>query len=162
LQNVLDEELERLKRLLKMGYELKVVWLPNNNSNLSGEVKDETIYIYEEEIEKALETLRHEFLDYAISQVIQPYRDVTNKLIMLINEQAYVKKEKLVGLLCQLVKVKGYENLEENEEKVEITIKISKRLYDQIKHEFENHSSLDALDEFIEAAIEFGINWVEE
>jgi hypothetical protein len=160
----LDEELERLKRLLRMGYELKVVWSPNNNSNLSGEVKSETIYVYEEELEKALETLRHEFLDYAISQVIQPYRDVTNKLIMLINEQAYVKKEKLVGLLCQLVKVKEkeYENLEENEEKVEITIKISKRLYDQIKHEFENHSSLDTLDEFIEAVIEFGINWMEE
>jgi len=118
LQNVLDEELERLKRLLRMGYELKVVWSPNNNSNLSGEVKGETIYVYEEELEKALETLRHEFLDYAISQVIQPYRDVTNKLIMLINEQAYGKKEKLVELLCQLVKVKEYENLEENEEKV--------------------------------------------
>jgi hypothetical protein len=114
----LDEELERLKRLLRMGYELKVVWSPNNNSNLSGEVKGETIYVYEEELEKALETLRHEFLDYAISQVIQPYRDVTNKLIMLINEQAYGKKEKLVELLCQLVKVKEYENLEENEEKV--------------------------------------------
>jgi retron-type reverse transcriptase len=100
----LDEELERLKRLLRMGYELKVVWLPNNNSNLSGEVKGETIYVYEEELEKALETLRHEFLDYAISQVIEPYRQVTNKLIMLINEEAYKRKEKLVEVLNILLK----------------------------------------------------------
>jgi hypothetical protein len=97
LQNVLEEELERLKRLLKIGYELKVVWLPNNDSNLSGEVKGETIFIYEEEYDKALETLRHEFLDYAISQVIEPYRQIANKLIMLINEEAYKRKEKLIG-----------------------------------------------------------------
>jgi thermostable 8-oxoguanine DNA glycosylase len=103
LQNVLDEELERLKRLLRMGYELKVVWLPNNNSNLSGEVKGETIYVYEEELEKALETLKHEFLDYSISQVIEPYRQLTNKLIMLINEEAYKRKEMLVENLRRLI-----------------------------------------------------------
>jgi hypothetical protein len=102
LQNVLEEELERLKRLLKMGYELKVVWSPNNNSNLSGEVKGETIYIYEEECDKALETLRHEFLDHAISQVIEPYRNVTNKLITLINEEAYRRKERLVEGLTRV------------------------------------------------------------
>ena len=103
LQNVLDGELERLKRLLRMGYELKVVWLPNNNSNLSGEVKGETIYVYEEEVEKALETLKHEFLDYSISQVIEPYRQLTNKLIMLINEEAYKRKEMLVENLRRLI-----------------------------------------------------------
>jgi hypothetical protein len=103
LQSVLEEELERLKRLLKMGYELKVVWLPNNNSNLSGEVKDEMICVYEEDSDKALETLKHEFLDYAISQVIEPYRKIANRLIMLLNEEAYKKKEKLIENLIRLV-----------------------------------------------------------
>jgi hypothetical protein len=103
LQNVLEEELERLKRLLKMGYELKVVWLPNNSSSLSGEVKGETIYVYEEDLDKAIETLRHEFLDYAISQVIEPYRQVTNKLISLINEEAYKKKEELIEKLVKII-----------------------------------------------------------
>jgi hypothetical protein len=86
-----------------MGYELKVVWLPNDDSNLSGEVKGETIYVYEEEYDKALETLRHEFLDYAISQVIEPYRQVTNKLIALINEEAYKKKEELIEKLVKII-----------------------------------------------------------
>ncbi|MFQ5870839.1 MAG: hypothetical protein ACE5IB_01600 [Candidatus Geothermarchaeales archaeon] len=47
--------------------------------------------------------MKHEFLDYAISQVIVPYREMTNKLISLINEDAYRKKESLVEALCQLV-----------------------------------------------------------
>lgn len=85
-----------------MGYELKVVWLPNN-LKLSGEVKGGTIYVYDEEERLALETLKHEFIDYAISNVIEPYKEVTNKLIMLINEEAYKRKEKLVETLGELV-----------------------------------------------------------
>lgn len=84
--------MEKLKRLLKMGYELKVVWQPSNNSSLSGEVKGETIYIYEEDLDKALETLKHEFLDYTISQVIEPYRRIANQLIMLLNEEGLQEK----------------------------------------------------------------------
>jgi hypothetical protein len=102
-QNVLEKELEKLKCLLKMGYELKVVWLPNGNSNLSGEVKGETIYVYEEDLEKALETLKHEFLDYAISEVIEPYRRIANQLIMLLNEEAYKKKEELIEKLVKII-----------------------------------------------------------
>lgn len=103
LQNALEEELERLKRLLKMGYELKVVWLPNGNPNLSGEVKGETIYVYEEELEKALETLRHEFLDYEISQIIEPYKQVANSLILILNKYAYERKEKLIEALTKFL-----------------------------------------------------------
>ena len=84
-----------------MCHELKVVWLPDNNANLSGEVKGETVLIYEEDIDKALETLRHEFLDYVISQVIEPHRQVANSLIL--NKIAYEKKEKLIGKLVKLI-----------------------------------------------------------
>lgn len=96
-------ELEKLKRTLKLGYELRVKWGPNGNSNLSGEVRGEIIYIYDEEEELALETLKHEFIDYAISKVIEPYKEVTNKLISLINEDTYRRKEKLVDALSQLI-----------------------------------------------------------
>jgi len=99
----LEGELERLKHLFETGYELKVVWTPKNNSKLSGEVKGETIYIYEEDYDKAVETLRHEFIDYAVSQIIEPYRLVANMLIAMINEDAYKRKEKLVERLRRLV-----------------------------------------------------------
>jgi hypothetical protein len=103
LEEKLELELERLKRLLKMGYELKVAWLPKSNTNLAGEVKGETIYVYEEDLDKALETLKHEFLDYAISQVIEPYRKIANQLIMLLNEVAYRRKEELIEKLAKII-----------------------------------------------------------
>lgn len=103
VQKNLETELERLKRILKLGYELKVKWLPNINSRISGEVKGDYIYIYDKDREVALETLKHEFIDYAISKVIEPYKEVTNRLIDLVNEDAYKRKERLVESLCQLI-----------------------------------------------------------
>jgi hypothetical protein len=52
---------------------------------------------------RALETLRHEFIDYAVSQIIEPYKQVANMLIAMINEDAYERKEKLVERLRKLV-----------------------------------------------------------
>jgi len=104
LQTLLEMELERLKRILALGYELKVKWIPNGNSKLSGEVNGDCIYVYEEDEKLALETLRHEFLDYAVSQLIEPYREVANKLILVINEDAYKRKEKLVEALGKLLR----------------------------------------------------------
>jgi len=102
-QKRLENELKRLKKRLKLGYELKVVWSPNNNGNLSGEVKGDVIYVYEEGEKEALKTLRHEFLDYAISKLIEPYKNVTNKLIMLMNEESYKRKEKFIEALVELI-----------------------------------------------------------
>jgi hypothetical protein len=103
LQKRLEEELEWLKRTLKLEYELKVLWIPNSHPKLSGEVKKDFIYIYVKDEELALETLKHEFIDCAISRVIEPYKEVTNKLISFINEQAYHEKEKLVEALSALI-----------------------------------------------------------
>jgi len=100
----LEEELERFKRILKFGYELKVRWVPNNNSKLSEEVRGDYIYIYDQDREVAVETLKHEFIDYAISKVIEPYKEVTNRLISFINEDAYRRKENLVNMLAQLIR----------------------------------------------------------
>jgi len=43
------------------------------------------------------------FLDYAISQVIEPYKQVANKLIMLINEITYRRKEKIIEALVKTI-----------------------------------------------------------
>jgi len=96
-------ELERLKRLSGLGLGLKVVWNPSPEKALLGEVKDKTIFIYVVSKEKAIEVLRHEFLDYCVSQAIEPYRRVTNKLIKLINDDAYREKEKIVEALIRLL-----------------------------------------------------------
>lgn len=103
LEERLACELQRLKDMLRMGYELEVKWLPNPDQKLSGEVKGSRIYIYEEDEAKALRTLKHEFLDFGLSSAIEPYKAVTNRLIGLINEEAYRRKEKLVEALTKLL-----------------------------------------------------------
>jgi hypothetical protein len=99
----LSAELERLKRFCGLGFELKVVWEPRPDGALSGEVKNNVIHVYDVEEEKALETLRHEFLDYCVSQAIEPYKEVTNRLIRMINDNAYRRKERIVEALVKLL-----------------------------------------------------------
>ena len=103
IADFLRRELTHLKQIFGRGYELEVIWAPNENSDLSGEVKGTRLYIYEPDREKALQTLVHEFLDYLISRIIEPYRDVTNKLISLINEYAYQRKEQTIESLTKIV-----------------------------------------------------------
>jgi len=99
----LEQELEKLKEKTGFGYELSVAWLPGQNPKLSGEVENNTIYVYECDEEKALETLRHEFIDYMVSQAIEPYKSVANRLIQFLNEEAYRKKERTVEALVKLI-----------------------------------------------------------
>ena len=103
LSQRLKTELEQLKRFFGTGLELKVLWKPSPDGALSGEVKNNLIYVYEVNEEKAVDTLRHEFLDYCVSQAIDPYRKVTNKLIIMINEEAYLRKERIVESLTKLL-----------------------------------------------------------
>jgi len=100
----LETELVRLKGLSGLGFELRVVWKPCAEGALSGEVRDNTIYVYDVEEEKAVVTLRHEFLDYCVSQAIEPYKEVANWLIRMINEDAYRRKEKVVEALAKLLR----------------------------------------------------------
>jgi len=99
----LNEELRRLQSLLKLGYDLKAIWTPKQHSELDGEVRGNIIHIYSESLDEALMSLRHEFLDFAISETVQPYEEVTNALIALLNKQAYARKERLVEKLADLL-----------------------------------------------------------
>ena len=103
VQTKLEKQLDRIQKKLGLGLALKVVWKPSPDGTLSGEVKNNLIYVYEADEEKAVDTLRHEFLDYCISQAIEPFREVTNWLIKMINENAYKRKEKVVEALTRLL-----------------------------------------------------------
>lgn len=98
----LRENLENLKRTTGLGSGLSLIWAPNSLNPLSGEVKASTVYIYEENERRALDTLHHEFLDYCVGQAIQPYREVANTLMKLLNEYAYKRKEEIVEGLRKL------------------------------------------------------------
>ena len=72
-------------------------WIP------AGYPGEGNILIYEEDKEEALKVLRHEILDYCVSQAIDPYKEVTNRLIRMINEDAYKRKERVVAALTRLM-----------------------------------------------------------
>ena len=95
--------MRRLQSLTGLNSSLKVKWIPNGSRDAHGEVRGDAVYIYDEGVEEAVRTLKHEFLDYAVSRTIEPYKDIANKLIALINEKAYRDKEKLVEALCKLI-----------------------------------------------------------
>ena len=80
---------------------------PNDGSNLSGEVKRNIVYLYERDCEEALKTLRHEVIDYLVNHAIEPYREVTNRLIKMVNEDAYKRREKVVEALSRLNEMMG-------------------------------------------------------
>jgi hypothetical protein len=76
---------------------------------LSGEVKNDVILIYEEEPEKAIDTLRHEFIDYLVWLAVRPYEQTTmlyramfKGLLERLGENAYEEKERAVEAISRI------------------------------------------------------------
>jgi len=107
----LESELRRLQKLTKLGLELSVKWLPNGDAkspidgrSISGQVSGKTILIYDKNDDDALPTLKHEFIEYAISNTIEkPYMDLINSLITNFQKQVYRNKEVLVEKLKEAI-----------------------------------------------------------
>jgi hypothetical protein len=103
LETTLRDELKRLGRMLGLPHHLTVRWVPSETSSLAGEVKGDCILIYTVDDTEALTVLRHEVIDYCISQAIKPYQELTNRLIALLNDHAYHTKEAIVEALTRFV-----------------------------------------------------------
>jgi hypothetical protein len=98
----LETELARLKRKFQIGQELKLEWMPDDGPK-SGEVSGGIIKIYEADQTKALDTLRHEFIECLLTRdLVAPYKRLINKLISLFEEEMYDRKERLVERLQKL------------------------------------------------------------
>ena len=103
-QRRLEKELRRLKRGLNAGYNLRVRWIPDGESKLAGEVRGSVIYVYEKDEGKAVETLKHEFIDHHISrEVVGPLVEYVNIQKSLIESLIYRRKEELVEGLSKLL-----------------------------------------------------------
>jgi len=104
VESMLSEELDRLQAKLGLSLGLKVIWMPSVDRGLDGEVRNETIYIYESEGNKALQVLRHEFIDHLItSRIVKPLVNLVNLLIKSREAEIYREKEKLVEMLLRLL-----------------------------------------------------------
>ena len=109
VQVKLEEELKRV--LVRLDFNgLKVVWEPTvegispEGEALSGEVKNDTIHIYEDDEEKALKVLRHEVLDHLVtSKIVKPMIDLVNVIIKSREAEIYREKEKIIEMFSKLL-----------------------------------------------------------
>ena len=102
MPELLEQALERLKDLTGLGRELKVVWKPGR-SKLAGEVVGNTIHIYVEDPDEALNTLAHEFTEYIISRPQKPLLRFINALSLLVREQAYQETDKAAEAISKML-----------------------------------------------------------
>jgi hypothetical protein len=108
VQKLLEKELRSLQSRTGSGYELEVKWLPgqpeyHNERRLAEEVRGNTIMIYAENPRKAVELLRHGFLEWLMNRHTKPYRQLINKLITLFEDLQYENKEKTIEVLEKLL-----------------------------------------------------------
>jgi hypothetical protein len=113
IPELLEQALERLKDLTGLGRELKVVWKPGH-SKLAGEVVRNTIHIYVDDPDEALETLAHEFVEYIIARPQKPLLRFINALSLLVREQAYQETDKIAEALSKMLMDKIKSEWDEN------------------------------------------------
>ena len=101
--SMLRAELDKLKRKLQITDELELVWRPDDKREVSGEVKGHVIYLYDATPSSASATLRHEVVDYVVSQAIEPFKEFANELVRALNKAAYKRKEEVVERLLKLL-----------------------------------------------------------
>lgn len=100
---MLEKILDDLKRRFDSGHNLKVQWEPRTASDLDGEVKGSTIFIYTTDLKSAKTTLRHEFLELIVEPHTQQLQRLVNDQRLIINtllaerqKEAYREREKIV------------------------------------------------------------------
>ena len=101
----LKRELGRLQRRYGLGLGLvEVRWLPREGGGLSGEVKGDTVYVYDPDPADALKTLRHEVLDHHLtSEILDPLVGLINLQKSAIERMVYRRKEELLEKLAKLL-----------------------------------------------------------
>ena len=100
----LKRELYQLAQLLGLAERLQVRWIPGGKDDLSGEVVGSTIYVYEKELPKALETLKHEIIEYLlVKHHEEDYVTMINALVDVFNRVMRKRREELVERLSKIV-----------------------------------------------------------
>jgi len=105
VQDILERHLVKLKTLIPCDDVTGVRWKPHVESRLSGEVVEGIIYVYDEGLRDALETLRHEYLDCILTKkIIDPLTAIVNLFIEDKTREIYRQKERVVEGLSKLLK----------------------------------------------------------
>ena len=100
----LKRELHLLAQRLGLAEQLQVKWILGGKDDVSGEVVGRTVYVYEKELPQALETLRHEVIEYLlVKHHEEDYVTMINALVDVFNRVMRKRREELVERLSKIV-----------------------------------------------------------
>jgi len=112
INKALKKELKRLVTKYGFGKELNIVWMPAGDNvaemfgekqELSGEVVGTKIVIYEHALNRALNTLTHEFFEYILHKnLVRPYVNLIEGLEHAYQKSMYENKEAFIEILCEM------------------------------------------------------------
>lgn len=112
IERKLAKELSILQERLGISRTLRVRWIPtksvrseiNSGKLLHGETIDDTFYLYDDTLEEALYTLRHEVIErFIVEKSESDYVTLINRLIEAFNVVHRRQREDLVERLAQIV-----------------------------------------------------------
>jgi len=91
-----------LKRLGHKGW--TSVWSPEESPKRGKVIpRERLIIIYDKDPSRAWETFQHELVELRLRRVLRPYRELTNKLIEVVENIAYIEKETFINDLPELL-----------------------------------------------------------
>jgi len=104
----LEYELARLKRKVGLGFDVKVARHPGETKIVKGReveelVEGNTIHIDTDDLNRALELVRHGFAEWLLNQHSKPNRLMINRLLEVIEELWYERKEEAADALTKLL-----------------------------------------------------------
>ena len=93
----------RMQEVLEaLNLPLKVIWAPCSNQKIHGEIKQGTIFIYDENKEDAIETFQHELYEYKFKEVTRLHMAMVNALLEVLQKEIYNRKESFFDSLPSL------------------------------------------------------------
>lgn len=83
----------------RLNLPLKVIWAPNDNMFVHGEIKSNVILIYDSCEKDAIETFQHEVYEFKFKEVTRLYRSMFNSLLEVMEKEIYARKEAFFDFL---------------------------------------------------------------
>ncbi len=94
------------KILGRLGIPLSVAWIPDDAKSVHGEIKQGTIFIYDQAETDAFATFTHEVIEFKLKEVTKVYRVLINNLIEGYEKLAYQRKEEFIEFIPMLIEAK--------------------------------------------------------
>lgn len=102
-QRILEADLRRSQdRGLGEGLR-RVVWAPLGRRDIEGEVKADVVLVYANRLQAARRVLVHEVVHHGVGHAQEPYIQLANALVQLVNRTAHARAEKLCNALEEML-----------------------------------------------------------